>query len=177
MIAVTYLVLSLVVTAAEKHYRLHVADSVSPGDRVLRLLLRRRPTWRFTSGGIAARSLSSTVEEITHHFYLAIGFTSVVADAAAVDDVVQRAPFDFSADRNGSCCTGWRTSSAGLGCWHYYLQAKADKSRPEIYIGVLGVSAVVAGRRGSVVYFVPSAERSRNRPQQPLVSFGTGAAS
>jgi DMSO/TMAO reductase YedYZ heme-binding membrane subunit len=84
------------------------------------------------------RSLSSTVYEITHRYYLMIGFLSLML-------MLPLWATSFNAAIRTMGGKRWKQLhrlayiAAGLACWHFYLQTKADKRRPEIYIAVLGV--------------------------------------
>jgi ferredoxin-NADP reductase/DMSO/TMAO reductase YedYZ heme-binding membrane subunit len=84
------------------------------------------------------RSLHSTVYEIIHRYYLAIGFGSLVLMVPL-----------WATSFNGAIRTmgpvWWKRLhrlayvAAGLGCYHLYLQTKADKRRPDVYIAILVV--------------------------------------
>jgi sulfoxide reductase heme-binding subunit YedZ len=83
------------------------------------------------------RNVGSTVYEITHRYYLLIGFLSLALMAplwATSTDAAIRA-------LGG---TRWKKLhrlayiAAGLACWHLYLQSKADKRRPDVYFAILG---------------------------------------
>lgn len=83
-----------------------------------------------------ARSLSSTVYEITHHYYLAIGFASLSLMAP-----LWATSFNAAIRKIGG--TWWKRLhrlaylAAALGCIHYYLQSKADKRIPDVFIAAL----------------------------------------
>jgi sulfoxide reductase heme-binding subunit YedZ len=83
-------------------------------------------------------NLGSTVYEITHRYYLLIGFLSLVLMAPL-------AATSFNAAIRALGGTRWKQLhrlayiAAGLGCWHLYLQSKADKRRPDVYFAVLAV--------------------------------------
>jgi ferredoxin-NADP reductase/DMSO/TMAO reductase YedYZ heme-binding membrane subunit len=82
-------------------------------------------------------NLHSTVYEITHRYYLMIGFISLVLMAPLWAT-------SFNAAIRALGPVWWKRLhrltyiAAGLGCWHLYLQSKADKRRPEVYFAVLG---------------------------------------
>jgi ferredoxin-NADP reductase/DMSO/TMAO reductase YedYZ heme-binding membrane subunit len=82
------------------------------------------------------RSVSSTVYEITHRFYLTVGFISLVLMAPLWATSFNAAIRALGANR-------WRMLhqltylATALGCYHFYLQSKADKRRPDIYIAIL----------------------------------------
>ncbi len=82
------------------------------------------------------RSLSSTVYEMTHRYYLLIGFGSLVL-------MFPLWATSFNAAVKALGGSRWKRLhrltyvAAGLACWHFYLQTKADKHRPMIYISVL----------------------------------------
>jgi len=84
------------------------------------------------------RSLSSTVYEITHRYYLMIGFLSLV-----VMIPLWATSFNAAIKALGGShwkrLHRWAYVAAGLACWHFYLQTKADKRRPEIYITILAI--------------------------------------
>jgi ferredoxin-NADP reductase/DMSO/TMAO reductase YedYZ heme-binding membrane subunit len=81
-------------------------------------------------------NLSSTVYEITHRYYLLIGFLSLVLMAP-----LWATSFNGAIQAMGA--TWWKRLhrlayiAAALGCWHLYLQSKADKRRPDVYIAIL----------------------------------------
>lgn len=83
------------------------------------------------------RNFHSTVYEITHRYYLLIGFISLVLMAPLWAT-------SFNAAIRALGGTWWKRLhrlayiAAGLGCWHLYLQSKADKRRPDVYFAVLG---------------------------------------
>ncbi len=83
-----------------------------------------------------AGSLNSTAYEITHRYYLTIGFLSLALMAPLWAT-------SFNAAIRAMGGTLWRRLhlltyvAAGLACWHLYLQTKADKRRPEVYIAIL----------------------------------------
>ncbi len=80
--------------------------------------------------------LGSTVYEITHRYYLAIGFLSLALMAPLWAT-------SFNAAIRAIGGARWRRLhmltylAAGLACCHFYLQTKADKRRPEVYIAIL----------------------------------------
>ncbi len=82
-------------------------------------------------------SFSSTVHEITHRYYLAIGFASLAI-------MSMLAVTSFNAAIRWMGAKSWKRLhrltylAATLGCIHYYLQSKADKRKPEIYLAILG---------------------------------------
>jgi glycine betaine catabolism B len=98
------------------------------------------------------RSLSSTVYEITHRYYLMIGFLSL-ALMLPLWATSFNAAIKFLGGKRWKQLHRLAYLAAGLACWHFYLQTKADKRRPEIYITVLGglllwrVIAYLAQRR------------------------------
>ncbi len=135
LVAVTYLVLSLAITP------LRAVTGLSW------LVQFRRAIGCFACYYAAAHltiyfwfdrshSLSSTVYEITHRWYLAIGFTCLVLMLPLL-----LTSFDSAIRWMGG--KKWKLlhrlayAAAALGCWHYYLQSKADKSKPDIYFVVL----------------------------------------
>ena len=81
-------------------------------------------------------NLTSTIHEITHRYYLLIGFLSLVLMAPLWAT-------SFNAAIRAMGGVWWKRLhrlayvAAGLACWHLYLQTKADKRRPEVYIAVL----------------------------------------
>lgn len=83
-----------------------------------------------------AHSLRSTASEIIHRHYLTIGFLSLVLMAPLWAT-------SFNAAIRALGGVRWKRlhrlayPAAALACWHFYLQTKADKRRPEIYLGVL----------------------------------------
>jgi ferredoxin-NADP reductase/DMSO/TMAO reductase YedYZ heme-binding membrane subunit len=82
-------------------------------------------------------NLHSTVYEITHRYYLTIGFISLVLMAP-----LWATSLNVAIRLMGA--TWWKRLhrlayvAAGLGCWHLYLQSKADKRRPDVYFAILG---------------------------------------
>lgn len=97
------------------------------------------------------RSLSSTFHEISHRYYLLIGFSSLCLMAPLWAT-------SFNAAIRGLGGRNWKRLhrlayvAAALACWHFYLQSKADKRRPDWFFAVLGalllwrVSALLSGR-------------------------------
>ena len=83
------------------------------------------------------RDLHSSVYEITHRYYLMIGFISLVLMAP-----LWATSFNAAIRIMGP--VWWKRLhrlayiAAGLGCWHLYLQSKADKRRPDVYFSILG---------------------------------------
>jgi ferredoxin-NADP reductase/DMSO/TMAO reductase YedYZ heme-binding membrane subunit len=83
------------------------------------------------------RNVGSTVYEITHRYYLLIGFLSLALMAP-----LWATSFDAAIRAMGG--KWWKRLhrlayiAAGLGCWHLYLQSKADKRRPDVYFAILG---------------------------------------
>ena len=108
----------------------------------------RAPTSPFTSGGIRSHNLHSTVYEITHRYYLMIGFISLVLMAP-----LWATSFNAAIRTMGP--VWWKRLhrlayvAAGLGCWHLYLQSKADKRRPDVYFALLG--GLLLWRVGAVI--------------------------
>jgi sulfoxide reductase heme-binding subunit YedZ len=94
------------------------------------------------------RNLDSTFYEITHRYYLLIGFMSLVLMAP-----LWATSFNAAIRTMGG--VWWKRLhrlayvAAGLACWHLYLQTKADKRRPEVYIAIL--TALLLWRVGAVV--------------------------
>ena len=82
------------------------------------------------------RSLNSTVYEITHRYYLMIGFLSLVL-MFPLWATSFNAAIKFLGGKRWKQLHRLAYLAAGLACWHFYLQTKADKRRPEIYIAVL----------------------------------------
>jgi ferredoxin-NADP reductase/DMSO/TMAO reductase YedYZ heme-binding membrane subunit len=82
------------------------------------------------------RSLSSTVYEITHRYYLAIGFASLALMAP-----LWATSFNAAIQKMGA--VWWKRLhrltylAAALACYHFYLQTKADKRIPDLAIAVL----------------------------------------
>ncbi len=112
------------------------------------------------------RSLSSTVSEITHRYYLTIGFASLALMAP-----LWATSFDRAIRAMGG--VWWKRLhrlaylAAALACYHYYLQVKADKRIPELFIAVLAgllLWRVVA----AVVRYVKT-------PARPVTAAGTKA--
>jgi len=97
------------------------------------------------------RSLGSTAYEITHRYYLMIGFLSLVVMlplwATSFNAAIKKL-----GGRRWQRLHRWAYVAAALACWHFYLQTKADKRRPDIYIAVLAI--LLLGRL--VVRFLPS---------------------
>ena len=135
LIAVTYLMLSLAVTPLVTVVR----------QQWLVQFRRAVGCWAFYFAAShlfiyfwwdRGRSLSSTVEEITHRYYLTIGFTALVLMvplwASSLDVVIR-----WMGGARWKWLHRLAYVSAGLAVWHYYLQSKADKSRPEIFAAVL----------------------------------------
>ena len=89
------------------------------------------------------RSLDSTVYEISHRYYLAIGFASLVLMAPLWAT-------SFNAAIQAMGATQWKRLhrlayvAAGLACFHFYLQTKADKRMPDLYIAIL--ASLLLGR-------------------------------
>jgi ferredoxin-NADP reductase/DMSO/TMAO reductase YedYZ heme-binding membrane subunit len=110
------------------------------------------------------RSLSSTAYEITHRFYLAIGFASLALMAP-----LWATSFNAAIRKMGG--RGWKRLhrlvylAAALACYHFYLQTKADKRLPDIAIGVL--AALLLWRIG--VWVV---HRVRAPAKAPVASAG-----
>jgi DMSO/TMAO reductase YedYZ heme-binding membrane subunit len=114
------------------------------------------------------RSLENTVYEITHRYYLMIGFISLVVMLP-----LWATSFNGAIKALGGVrwkrFHRWAYVAAGLACWHFYLQTKADKRRPEIYIAILAilllwrVIAYLAQRRRASVVTV-----GRDKPEQLL---------
>jgi glycine betaine catabolism B len=83
-----------------------------------------------------AHDLHSTAYEIIHRYYLAIGFTSLALMAPLWAT-------SFNAAIRAMGATWWKRLhrlayvAAAFACYHFYLQSKADKRRPEVYIAVL----------------------------------------
>jgi ferredoxin-NADP reductase/DMSO/TMAO reductase YedYZ heme-binding membrane subunit len=81
-------------------------------------------------------SLSSTAYEITHRYYLMIGFVSLSLMAP-----LWATSFNAAIRKMGG--KWWKRLhrlvylAAALACYHFYLQTKADKRLPDIAIGVL----------------------------------------
>src|SRR5579871_2682082 len=92
-------------------------------------------------------NLQSTVHEITHRYYLTIGLISLVLMAP-----LWATSFNAAIRTMGG--VWWKRLhrlaylAAGLACWHLYLQTKADKRRPDIYIAIL--AALLLWRVGAV---------------------------
>jgi ferredoxin-NADP reductase/DMSO/TMAO reductase YedYZ heme-binding membrane subunit len=84
-----------------------------------------------------SHNLHSAIYEITHRYYLMIGFISLVLMAPLWAT-------SFNAAIRWMGATWWKRLhrlayvAAGLGCWHLYLQTKADKRRPDVYFTILG---------------------------------------
>lgn len=82
------------------------------------------------------RDLHSTFYEITHRYYLAIGFSSLALMAP-----LWATSFNAAIRTMGG--TWWKRLhrltylAAALACVHYYLQSKADKRVPDVFIGTL----------------------------------------
>lgn len=112
------------------------------------------------------RNLGSTVYEITHRYYLMIGFISLV-----VMIPLWATSFNAAIKALGGIrwkrLHRWAYVAASLACWHFYLQTKADKRRPEIYIAILAVLllwrvlAYLAQRRRATVVAA-----GRHQPEQ-----------
>jgi ferredoxin-NADP reductase/DMSO/TMAO reductase YedYZ heme-binding membrane subunit len=146
LVAVTYLLLSLAVTPAR----------MMTGWTWLVQFRRSLGVYAFyyASAHLAiyfwwdrSRNLGSTVYEITHRYYLTIGFISLVLMAPLWAT-------SFNAAIRTIGATWWKRLhrlayvAAGLGCWHLYLQSKADKRRPDVYFAVL--AALLLWRVGAV---------------------------
>ena len=112
------------------------------------------------------RSLESTVYEITHRYYLMIGFISLVV-MIPLWATSSNAAIKALGGSRWKRLHRWAYVAAGLACWHFYLQTKADKRRPEIYIAILAVLllwrviAYFAQRRHASVVTV-----GRDKPEQ-----------
>jgi DMSO/TMAO reductase YedYZ heme-binding membrane subunit len=84
------------------------------------------------------RSLGSTVYEITHRYYLLIGFLSLLL-------MLPLWATSFNGAIKALGGKRWKLLhrlsyvAGGFACIHFYLQTKADKRRPEVYITVLVV--------------------------------------
>jgi ferredoxin-NADP reductase/DMSO/TMAO reductase YedYZ heme-binding membrane subunit len=82
-------------------------------------------------------NLSSTVYEITHRYYLAIGFSSLALMAPLWAT-------SFNAAIRAVGGMWWKRLhrlayvAAALACIHFYLQSKADKRLPDLFLGILG---------------------------------------
>jgi ferredoxin-NADP reductase/DMSO/TMAO reductase YedYZ heme-binding membrane subunit len=82
------------------------------------------------------RNLSSTIHEITHRYYLAIGFASLALMAP-----LWATSFNAAIQKMGA--VRWKRLhrltylAAALACYHFYLQTKADKRLPDVAISVL----------------------------------------
>jgi ferredoxin-NADP reductase/DMSO/TMAO reductase YedYZ heme-binding membrane subunit len=135
LVAVTYLVLSLAVTP------LRAVTGLSW------LVQFRRAIGCFACYYAAAHltiyfwfdrshSLSSTVYEITHRWYLAIGFTSLVLMLPLLLTSFNSA-IRWLGGKKWKLLHRLAYVAAALGCWHFYLQSKADKSKPDVYFVVL----------------------------------------
>lgn len=83
-----------------------------------------------------AGNLSSTFHEITHRYYLAIGFASLSLMAP-----LWATSFNAAIRKIGG--KWWKRLhrlvylAAALACIHYYLQSKADKRIPDVFIAAL----------------------------------------
>lgn len=83
-----------------------------------------------------ARDLGDTFHEITHRYYLAIGFASLAL-------MLPLWATSFNAAIRWIGGARWKRLhylayvAAALACYHYYLQSKADKRVPEVFIGAL----------------------------------------
>ena len=81
-------------------------------------------------------SLSSAAYEITHRYYLTIGFASLALMAP-----LWATSFNAAIQKMGPFA--WKRLhrlayvAAALGCYHFYLQTKADKRLPDVAIAVL----------------------------------------
>ena len=104
------------------------------------------------------RSLGSTVYEITHRYYLLIGFLSLVLMLPLWATSFNGAIKALGGKALEAIAPAGLMLAAGLACIHFYLQTKADKSRPEIYIAVLGV--LLLGR--IIAYFAKHRRPSRD---------------
>jgi DMSO/TMAO reductase YedYZ heme-binding membrane subunit len=82
------------------------------------------------------RSLGSTVYEITHRYYLLIGFLSLLL-MLPLWATSFNAAIKALGGRRWTRLHRLAYLAAGLACIHFYLQTKADKRRPEVYIAVL----------------------------------------
>lgn len=83
-----------------------------------------------------ARDLGDTFTEITSRYYLTIGFASLVL-------MLPLWATSFNAAIRWIGGSRWKRLhylayvAAALACFHYYLQSKADKRIPEVFIGSL----------------------------------------
>jgi ferredoxin-NADP reductase/DMSO/TMAO reductase YedYZ heme-binding membrane subunit len=108
------------------------------------------------------RSLSSTVYEITHRYYLAIGFSSL-----ALMVPLWATSFNAAIQKMGA--TWWKRLhrlaylAAALACYHFYLQTKADKRLPDLAIAILA---------GLLLYRVAMAIDNRVRKGGKVVARG-----
>lgn len=83
-------------------------------------------------------SVSATAYEITHRYYLAIGFGSLALMAP-----LWATSLNIAIQTLGGVV--WRRlhrlayPAAALACYHFYLQSKADKREPDLYFAILGI--------------------------------------
>lgn len=112
------------------------------------------------------RNLSSTFHEITHRYYLAIGFSSLALMAP-----LWATSFDAAIRAMGG--TWWKRLhrlayvAAALGCAHYYLQSKADKRVPDLLIAILA-GLLLWRAVAAIVHRVRMPARSKAMPATAL---------
>ncbi len=82
------------------------------------------------------RNLHSTVSEIVHRRYLTIGFASL-ALMAPLWATSFNAAIRWMGGKQWKLLHRLAYVAAGLACYHYYLQSKADHRKPDVAIGVL----------------------------------------
>ena len=114
--------------------------------------------------------ISSTAYEITHRFFLGIGFASL-----AIMTPLWATSFNAAIQKLGGA--RWKQlhrlayPAVALACYHYYLQSKADKRLPDLAIGILAallIWRVVAAIRTAV-------QRANVRANSPAPSSTSGA--
>jgi ferredoxin-NADP reductase/DMSO/TMAO reductase YedYZ heme-binding membrane subunit len=113
-------------------------------------------------------SISSTAYEIFHRYYLTIGFASLAIMtplwATSLNVAIRK-----MGGKNWKRLHRFTYLAAALGCIHFYLQSKADKRRPDLFLAVLG--ALLLWRVGSALV-----QRARRRAKAEMAAKSAAAA-
>ncbi len=112
------------------------------------------------------RNLSGTVHEITHRYYLLIGFLSL-ALMAPLWATSFNAAIRAMGGKNWKRLHRLAYVAAVLGGMHFYLQSKADKHEPNLFFAIL--APLFAWRLYQAVRHV-------TQPHKPVVSVSTSSA-